>query len=94
MLEELLELGFSWVKIGEMLAVSRWAIHRRVEEYGLYNMIGFHHLPDEELRWGVVSTTTPHRRAVFCGSILAMLSYPFSLNSKAKCFYVTSKSVQ
>jgi len=35
MLEELGELGFSWIKIGEMLGVSRWTIHRRVEEYGL-----------------------------------------------------------
>ena len=32
-----------------MLGVSRWTIHRRVEEYGLQNMTGFHHLPDEEL---------------------------------------------
>ena len=29
MLEELRELGFSWIKIGE-----RWTIHRRVEKYG------------------------------------------------------------
>jgi len=49
MLEELRELGFSWIKIGKMLGVSRWTIHRRVEEYGLQNMTGFHHLPDEEL---------------------------------------------
>ena len=48
MLEELLELGFSWIKIGEMLGVSRWTIHRRIEEYGLPNMAGFHHMPDEE----------------------------------------------
>ena len=76
MLEELRE--FSWIKIGEMLGVSRWAIHRRKEEYGLQNMAGLHHLPDEELRWAVfVSTTTPHRRAGFCGSILAMPSLIF-----------------
>ena len=75
MLEELLELGFSWIKFGEMLGVSRWTIHRRIEEYGLQNMAGFYHLPDEKLLWVVVvSTTTPHRRAVFCGSILAMPS--------------------
>ena len=49
MLEELRELGFSWIKIGEMLGVSRWTIHRRVEQYGFQNMTGFHHLPDEEL---------------------------------------------
>ena len=30
-LEELRELGFSWIKIGEMLDVTRWTIHRRVE---------------------------------------------------------------
>ena len=74
MLEELRELGFSWIKIGEMLGISRWTIHRRVEEFGSQNMTEFHHLPDEELRWGVVvSTTTPHRSAVFCGSILSIL---------------------
>jgi predicted transcriptional regulator len=49
MLEELRELGFSWTKIGKILGVSRWTIHRRVAEYGLENMTGFHHLPDEEL---------------------------------------------
>lgn len=31
MLEELCELGFSWIKIGEMLGVLRWMIYRRVE---------------------------------------------------------------
>ena len=46
MLEELRELGFSWIKIGEILGVSRWTIHRRVEKYGLQNMTGFHYLPD------------------------------------------------
>ena len=46
MLEELRELGFSWIKIGEILGVSRWTIHRRVEEYGLQNMTGFHYLAD------------------------------------------------
>ena len=50
MLEELRELGFSWIKIGELLDVSRWTIHRRIEEYGFQNMTGFHHLPDEELK--------------------------------------------
>ena len=49
MLEELRDLGFSWTKIGEMLGVSRWTIHRRVAEYGLANMTGFHNLSDEEL---------------------------------------------
>ena len=44
MLEELRELGFSWIKIGKMLGVSRWTIHRRV-----IDMTGFHHLSDEEL---------------------------------------------
>ena len=56
-LKELRELGFSWIKIGEMLGVSRWTIHRRIEDYGLQNMAGFHHLPDEEQRWGVVVST-------------------------------------
>ena len=75
MLEELRELGFSWIKIGELLRVSRWTIQRRIEEYGFQNMTGFHHLPDEELPRGVVvKSTTPHRGEVFCGSVLAMLS--------------------
>ena len=45
-LEELRELGFGWIKIGEILSVSRWTIHRRVEEHGLPNITGFHYLPD------------------------------------------------
>ena len=49
MLEELRELGFSWIKIGEMLGVSRWMVYRRVEQYGFQNMARFHNLPDEEL---------------------------------------------
>lgn len=49
MLEELRALGFSWTKIGAMLGVSRWTIHRRVAEYGLQDSAGFHHLPNEEL---------------------------------------------
>ena len=38
MLEELHELGFNWIKSGGLLGVSRWTIHRRVEQYGLQNM--------------------------------------------------------
>ncbi len=49
MLEELRELGFSWTKIGQMIGVSRWTIQRRVVEYGLDNMTGFHYLSNEEL---------------------------------------------
>ena len=62
MLEELHELGFSWVTIGEMLGVSRWTIHRRVEEYSLQNMTVFHHLPDEELDEIVRSFISDHGR--------------------------------
>ena len=69
MLEELRELGFSWIKIGEMLGVSRWAIHRRVEEYGLQNMTGFHHLPDEELGEIVRSSISDHGRATGQGYV-------------------------
>ena len=54
MLEELRELGFSWTKIGQMIGVSRWTIQRRVVEYGLDNMTGFHYLSNEKLD-GVVS---------------------------------------
>ena len=60
MLEELRELEFSWIKIGEILGVSRWTIHRRVEEYGFQNITGFHHLPDEELDEIVRSFTSDH----------------------------------
>ena len=60
MLEELRELGFSWIKIGEILGVSRWTIHRRVEEYGFHNITGFHHLPNEELDEVVRSFTSDH----------------------------------
>ena len=63
MLEELRELGFSWNKIGEMLGVSRWTIHRRVEQYGFQNMTGFHHLPDEELDEIVRGFVSDHGRA-------------------------------
>ena len=49
MLEELRGLGFSWTKIGEMLGVSRWTIHRRVSSYGLENMTGFNDLSDAEI---------------------------------------------
>ena len=72
MLEELRELGFSWIKIGEMLGVSWWTIQRRVEEYGLQNMTGFHHLPDEELDEIVRSFISDHGRTT--GSIQVALS--------------------
>ena len=62
MLEELHELGFSWVKIGEMLGVSRWTIHWRVEEYSLQNMTVFHHLPDKELDEIIRSFISDHGR--------------------------------
>ena len=69
MLEELRELEFSWIKIGEMLGVSRWTIHRRVEEYGLQNMTGFHNLPDEELDEIVRSFISDHGRTTGQGYV-------------------------
>ena len=69
MLEELRELGFSWIKIGEMLGVSRWTIHRRVEEYGLQNMTGFHHLPDKELDEIVRGFISDHGRTTGQGYV-------------------------
>ena len=69
MLEELRELGFSWIKIGEMLGVLRWTIHRRVEEYGLQNITGFHHLPDEELDEIVRSFISDHGRTIGQGYV-------------------------
>ena len=70
MLEELRELGFSWLKIGEMLSVSRWKIYRTVvEEYDLQNMTGFHHLPDEELDEIVRSFISDHGRTTGQGYV-------------------------
>ena len=47
---ELLEgLEFTWTRTAEMLGFSRWAVHRRVAEYGLENMRSFDYLPDERL---------------------------------------------
>ena len=65
MLEELRELGFSWIKIGETLGVSWWT----VEEYGLQNMTGFHHLPDEELDVIVRSFISDHGRTTGQGYV-------------------------
>ena len=62
MLEELCALGFSWIKIEEILVVSSWTIHRRREEYGSQNITGFHHLPDEELDEIVRSFISDHGR--------------------------------
>ena len=70
MLEELRELGFSCLKIVEMLSVSRWTIYRRVEEeYGLQSMTGFHHLPDEELDEIVRSFISDHGRTTGQGYV-------------------------
>ena len=69
MLEELRELGFSWIKIGEMLGVSRWTIHRRVVDYGLKNMTGFHHLSDEELDEIVRGFISDHGRTIGQGYV-------------------------
>ena len=49
MFEELLQFGFSWTKIAQVLGVSRWTIYRRVTKYNLESMPGFHHFKDEEL---------------------------------------------
>ena len=70
MLEELRQLGFSWIKIGEMLGFSRWTIHRRgAEEYGLQNITGFHDLPDEELDEIVRSVISDHGRTTGQGYV-------------------------
>ena len=69
MQEELRELGFSWIKIGEMLVVSRWTIHRRVEEYDLQNMTGFYHLADEELDEIIRSFISDHGRTTGQGYV-------------------------
>lgn len=64
MLEELRGLGFSWTKIGEMLGVSRWTIHRRVSSYGLENITGFDDLSDAEIDKIVESFISNHGRTV------------------------------
>ncbi|PFX14677.1 hypothetical protein AWC38_SpisGene21148 [Stylophora pistillata] len=69
MLEELRELRFSWIKIGVMLGVSRWTIHWKVEQYGLQNMTGFHHLPDEELDEIVRGFISDHGRTTGQGYV-------------------------
>ena len=48
-LEELRGLGFSWVKIASILGVSRWAISRRVDEFGLSHLQMFSDNSDNEL---------------------------------------------
>ena len=48
-LEELRGLGFSWVKISEMLGVSRWTIARRVEEFDLSELRRFSDISDQEI---------------------------------------------
>lgn len=49
MLEELRILGFSWMKIVELLGVFWWIVVRRVKEYGLGDIEGFDYLLDEGL---------------------------------------------
>ena len=79
MLEELRKLGFTCLKIGEMLSVSRWTIYRRVEEeYGLQSMTGFHHLPDEQLDEIVRSFISDHGRTTgqgYVGSCIKALGF-------------------
>ena len=69
MLEELRGLGFTWTRITEMLAVSRWTVHRRVAEYGLENMRGFDDLPDERLDRIIQDYINNHGSASGCNII-------------------------
>ena len=55
-----------------MIGVSRWTIHRRVEEYGLQNITGFHYLPNEELDDIVRSFISDHGRNTVGGYIKAL----------------------
>ena len=48
-LEELRGMNFSWSKIALMFGVSRWTIHRRVEEYGLTHLQKFSDISDDRL---------------------------------------------
>ena len=64
-----------------MLSVSRWTISRRVvEEYGLQNMTGFHHLLDEELDEIVRSFISDHGRTTgqgYVGGCIKALALEF-----------------
>ena len=48
-LEDLFGLGFSMAKISWMFGVSRWTIYRRIQSYGLQNMVQFSLLSDAQL---------------------------------------------
>jgi hypothetical protein len=47
--KELRALGFTWTKIAKYFGVSRWTIHRRVQQFNLQDMRGFSDLADEKL---------------------------------------------
>lgn len=62
-LEELRGLGFTWIKIAEMLGVSRWTISRRVSMYGLQNLTEFSSISDDELDKLVEDFVLSHGKA-------------------------------
>ena len=49
LLEVLLGLGFTYIRIAQMLGVSRWTISRRIKDYGLEDFRSFSKLSDDEL---------------------------------------------
>ena len=61
-LEDLRGLGFSWEKISRMFGVSRWTIYRRVQSYGLKNVVQFSSLPDAQLDQLVLDYLNRHGR--------------------------------
>lgn len=63
-LEELRGLGFTWIKIAEMLGVSRWTISKRVFTYGLQNLTEFSSISDDELDKLVEDFVHSHGQAI------------------------------
>ena len=52
-------LGLKWNYIADMFLVSRWAIRRRVVEFGLSDVLGYSNISDDELNRFV----SEHRQA-------------------------------
>ena len=53
-------MGNSWTDIANMLLVSRWTIHRRIQEYGIQEMGRFSNVSDDELNNKVRLFLTEH----------------------------------
>lgn len=70
MLEDLLGLGFSKQRIARLLGVSRWTIHRRIQEYDLHHLSEFSDLSDAEIDGIIRDYINRHGRTT--GQVLIM----------------------